>query len=54
MLGTFSRRTTTSLRRIQLPTRSTCPLDGLSMLETDDSHRGQGLGSKEGGEKVPI
>ncbi len=50
-MGPFSRRTMKFLRRLQLPTRSACPLCGLSMPETDNSHRGQGPGSTEGGEK---
>ncbi len=47
-MGLFSRRTTKSLHRVQLSMRSACPLGGLSMLKTDDSHRGQGPGSTEG------
>ncbi len=46
-MGPFSGRTTKFLRRVQLPTRSACPLGGLLMPETDNSHRGQGPGSAE-------
>ncbi len=53
-MGLFTRRTTKFLHRVQLPIRSACFVGGLSMPETDDSHRGQGPGSTEGEEKVPI
>ncbi len=52
-MGPFS-RTTKFLHHVQLLTRSTCPLGGLLMPETDDSHRGQGPRSTEGGEKFPF
>ncbi len=54
-MGPFLRRITKFLLRVQLLMRSASPPPGgISMPETDDSHRGQGPGSTEGGKKVPF
>ncbi len=53
-MGPFSRRTTKFLCRVHLPTRSPCPLGGLSMPETDDSHWGQGPGIWRVGKEFPF